>query len=102
MSEIDALGIETEKAVLDALNEPKTAADLCDVTGLSDPTIYRILHRLEAADLVGVYGSENGETGRPAKTWIRTVDLISIDLDGERQPTGLFRFTDDAEPSKPV
>lgn len=59
--------------------EPRSAADLCERTGASDPTVYRRLSELEAAGLVEV-SVRPVPDGRNYKTYTARLDGVDISL----------------------
>lgn len=72
---------EYARAILAALTtEPMSASELCTVCEMSDPTAYRRLDRLQAADLVTERQVPDPD-GHHYKEYVATVEDVSVRFD---------------------
>jgi DNA-binding transcriptional ArsR family regulator len=69
---------EYARAILAELTiEPMSASELCTACDMSDPTAYRRLERLQAADLVAEQ-QEIDPDGHHYKRYVATVEEVSV------------------------
>lgn len=72
---------EYARAILAALtNEPMSASELCTACDMSDPTAYRRLERLEAANLVTDQQVVDAD-GHHFKEYVATVEDVTVIFD---------------------
>jgi predicted ArsR family transcriptional regulator len=77
----DLLGDECVRTILvEAKKEPRSAAELSDCAGVSEPTVYRRLERLREYDLV-TEEIQPVTDGKNYKLYRTRLDGIELDLD---------------------
>jgi DNA-binding transcriptional ArsR family regulator len=77
----DLLGDECARTILvEAKKEPRSAAELSDRAGVSEPTVYRRLERLREYDLV-TEDLQPVTDGKNYKIYRTELDGIELDLD---------------------
>jgi predicted transcriptional regulator len=100
----DLLGDECARTILvEAKKEPRSAAELSDCAGVSEPTVYRRLERLREYDLV-TEDIQPVTNGKNYKLYRTELDGIELDLseDGfeitvSRRERMVDRFTEFVE-----
>jgi predicted transcriptional regulator len=76
----DLLGDECARTILvEAKKEPRSAAELSDCAGVSEPTVYRRLERLREYDLV-TEDIQPVTDGKNYKLYRTELDSIELDL----------------------
>jgi DNA-binding transcriptional ArsR family regulator len=95
---LELLGDEYARRILsEIMDEPRTGREIIDRTGISKPTVYRRLNRLEAAGLVtdGLELDLDGHHCKRFRAVVETIDFefsehgisVSIDTDSQSRPT---------------
>jgi len=85
------------RALLACLDRPKSAAELCEESGLPRSTVYRKVDRLSEAALVTEY-TEIRQDGPNATLYERDVTSISIEIDEDDQ----FDLAIERPPAEPT
>lgn len=79
---LGALGGKYAVRILDATDRPKSAQELSEALDVPIATCYRRIEDLEAAGLLTCEGRKTSDRGRQTKVYERTVDGVSLTLDG--------------------
>ena len=77
---LDALGEETNRTILSALDEPTPVAELVEECEIPMSTVYRRLDTLSDLGLVAEHVSIDGDRGR-YRRYERDVSRVSISVD---------------------
>lgn len=76
-------------AILDVLDEPKTRPEIIESSDVTQATVYRWVPRLVELGLVESPGVDLEDVLRPGaakQVYVRTVDSLKVQLDGELPP----------------
>ncbi|EMA59458.1 ArsR/SmtB family transcription factor [Halorubrum kocurii] len=79
---LNALGVEANRDILSALDEPMTAAELVTTCDVSTSTVYRKLNMLNRIGLVKEHLVVDSKGGR-CSLYERNVERISVSVDDD-------------------
>jgi len=88
---------EYARAILAALTtEPMSVSELCTACDMSDPTAYRRLDRLHAADLVAEQQAVDPD-GHHYKRYVATVEDVTVTFSDGTYEVAVTRSSDPAD-----